>query len=89
MDIEKLVPNPYYPSMNLSNLHVVHRAFNEARQLTFNAVVKWLKEPCDEHPWKEVIPPECKDHKPIYSQHRFECPTCMQSLQEASKRPLA
>ncbi len=46
------------------------------------AFLTLLQEPCTEHPWPEIVPPECKDHKPMFSQHRHDCPHCMSEIEK-------
>jgi hypothetical protein len=95
MDIERLVPNPHKTlGMNYNPLLFgKHEGFREARQLTFNAVVKWLWEPDMEHSL-EIEPNDInmlqievtyKDGK-FYYAHRFNSPLCMQSLKERVKQ---
>ena len=60
--------------------------FEAGASAMLSALLKYLFEPCDKHPEKELVELPFKDEwMEFYPEHRKDCPQCLSELKEANK----
>lgn len=75
--------NPYKGDIDIFNN--IRLATRQGWQEGFDAAIKWLNEPCTEHPLKGVSDLEkYNDYKHYYPDHRYLCPECLKEISDAS-----
>ena len=67
-----------------------YSAWETGSEATIKAIVKWLFEPCTEHPFHDKNGQFCGTGDPcfdrLFYKHHYLCPECMRQLKEWSEK---
>ena len=65
--------NPYFVQITSSDEQVKRAlAWQEGADAMYSALIKYLNEPCTEHPYNKI--------RMLFHKHRYQCPKCMAKL---------